>query len=61
MIEGKDRFINRPTKTEGKLYDKHFIYIPTEVVGDNSFPFRVKEIVRMRIDKESSHLIIEKL
>lgn len=61
MIEGKGRFINRPTRTGGKLYDKHFIYIPTEVARDSSFPFKVKEIVRIRIDKENNRLIIERL
>lgn len=60
MLEGKGAFINRPTRTGGKLYDKFFIYIPTEVARDGLFPFRVKETVKVRVDKGNSRLIIEK-
>ena len=60
MIEGKGKFINRPTKTGGKLYDKHFIYIPTEIARDSSFPFKIQETVKINIDKKHHRLIIEK-
>jgi len=61
MLEGKGRFINRPTKTGKKLYDKHFIYVPTEVARDGLFPFNIKETVKISIDKKNNRLIIEKL
>ena len=61
MLEGKGRFINRPTRTGGKLYDKFFIYIPTEVARDSSFPFKEREEVKVRIDVENNRLIIERL
>ena len=60
MIEGEGRFINRPTKTGKKLYDKHFIYVPTELARDSSFPFKVRDNVKMRIDQKNKRLIIEK-
>lgn len=61
MLEGKGKFINRPTKTGKKLYDKHFIYVPTELARDSSFPFRVKDELNIRIDKDNNRLIIEKI
>jgi len=61
MLEGKGRFINRPTKTGKKLYDKHFIYIPTEIARDSLFPFNIKDTVKIGIDKKNNRLIIEKL
>lgn len=61
MIEGKGRFINRPTKTGKKFYDKLFIYIPTEVGRDGLFPFKEKEAVKVSIDKKNNRLTIEKL
>jgi len=61
LLEGKGRFINRPTQTGGKLYDKFFIYVPTDVARDSLFPFKEKEVVLIRIDAEGKRLIIEKL
>jgi len=61
MIEGNGRFINRPTKTGGKLYDKFFIYIPSEIARDSSFPFGRQETVKISVDKKHNRLIIEKL
>jgi hypothetical protein len=61
MLEGKGKFINRPTRTAGKLYDKHFVYIPTEVARDSLFPFKTQEIVKVSIDKKKNRIIIEKL
>ncbi|KPV63000.1 MAG: hypothetical protein AOA66_1070 [Candidatus Bathyarchaeota archaeon BA2] len=59
VIEGKGRFINRPTKTGKKFYDRFFIYVPTEVARDGTFPFKVREEVNVRI--ENNRLIIEKM
>ena len=61
MLEGKGRFINRPTETGGKLNDKFFIYIPTDIAKDSLFPFKEREEVKIRIDVENNRLIIEKL
>ena len=61
MLEGKGGFINRPTRTGGKLYDKFFIYVPTEIARDGLFPFKVKDTVKITIDKGNKRLIIEKL
>lgn len=61
MLEGEGKFINRPTQTGGKLYDKYFIYVPTEVARDGLFPFKTGEPVKVRIDVENKQLVIEKL
>jgi len=60
MLEGEGKFINRPTQTGRKLYDKFFIYVPTEVARDGTFPFKVNERVKVKIDSESHKLIIER-
>ena len=59
MLKGMGRFINRPTKTGGKPYDKHFIYVPTEVARDSQFPFKPGEKVNVTID--GRRLVVEKL
>ena len=58
MKIGKGRFINRPSKTGGKLYDRYFIYVPTYVANDDNFPFEAGQEVVVRI--EEGKLIIEK-
>jgi len=61
MLEGEGKFINRPTQTGGKLYDKFFIYVPTEVARDGTFPFKKNERVIVRIDVENKKVVIEKI
>ncbi len=61
MLEGQGKLINRPTQTGKKLYDKFFIYVPTEVARDGTFPFKKNERLKVRIDVEHRQLIIEKL
>ena len=54
-LQGKGKFVNRPTVTGGKKYDKYFIYIPTDVVNDSQFPFKagdeVSIVVRPKVNK----------
>jgi hypothetical protein len=61
MLEGKGRIINRPTQTGGKAYDKFFIYVPTEIVRDSLFPFKVGEAAKIKIDNKNKRLLIERL
>ena len=61
MIEGKGKFLNRPTTTGGKLYDKFFIYVPTEIARDGLFPFKPDEELKIVIDKKGNKLVIEKM
>ena len=56
--EGKGKFINRPTRTGGKTYDKFFVYVPTEVARDGTFPFTAGEKLYLKI--ENGKLIVEK-
>jgi hypothetical protein len=60
MLESEGKFLNRPTTTGGKLYDKFFIYVPTEVARDSLFPFKTNDKVMVRIDAENKRLVIEK-
>ena len=55
---GKGRYINRPSKTAGKTYDRFFIYVPTYVAKDDAFPFEPGEEIVVRI--EDGKVIIEK-
>ena len=58
VIEGKGKFINRPTRTGGKTYDKFFVYVPTEVARDGTFPFKAGEEVYVKI--ENGKVVLEK-
>lgn len=59
-LKGKGRFINRPTSTGGKKYDKYFVYIPTELVRDSQFPFKVGDTLTIRLDHKSKRIILSK-
>jgi len=61
MLESESKIVNRPTQTSGKLYDKYYIYVPTEVARDSAFPFKANEKVKVRIDVENKRLIVEKI
>ena len=58
MKLGKGRFINRPSKTGKKVYDRYFVYIPTYVAHDENFPFKAGDEVIVRIGE--GKIIIEK-
>lgn len=58
MKKGKGTFINRRTKTGKKSYDRFFIYIPTEVARDGTFPFMEGDKVEIEIKGKA--LIITK-
>jgi hypothetical protein len=60
VIESEGKFINRPTETGRKKYDKFFVYIPTQVAKDGLFPFKENDKVKVRIDSENKRLIMEK-
>lgn len=59
VIEGKGRFINRPTKTGKGVYDKFFVYVPTEIARDGLFPFHEGDEVTIRIDSKKKRLTVE--
>lgn len=58
MRKGIGRFINRRTKTGKKFYDRFFIYVPTEVARDGTFPF--KEGDKVKIEIKGKTLIVRK-
>ena len=49
MKKGIGTFINRRTKTGKKSYDRFFIYVPTEVARDGTFPFMEGDKVEVEI------------
>ncbi len=60
MLKGKGKFINRPTTTGKKTYDKYFVYIPTEMARDGLFPFEAGEEVTIEINPREKRLIIKR-
>ena len=50
MRTGTGTFINRKTKTGKKTYDRFFIYIPTELARDGTFPFNENDKVHIEIN-----------
>lgn len=58
VYKGLGRFVNRPTTTGGKKYDKFFVYVPTEVAKDSAFPFKAGDIVEVRIGPKKGQLTI---
>ncbi len=52
------RFINRPTRSGNRTYDKFFIYVPTELARDSSFPFSAGTEVEIAVDLEKRLLMI---
>ncbi len=59
VTRAKGRFINRPTKTGRGVYDKFFIYVPTELARDSSFPIAEGQEVEVRIDQKSGVLVVQ--
>ena len=49
MIKGEGKFVNHPTRTGRKLYDKFYVYVPTQVAKDGTFPFKVGDKVEIEI------------
>lgn len=60
MLQGKGRFMNRPSKTGRRVYDKFFVYIPTEIARDGLFPFRAGDEVLVKVDRKLKRLVLEK-
>jgi ABC-type Mn2+/Zn2+ transport system ATPase subunit len=52
--EGRGKIVNK-----GREYKKIFVYIPKEVAADTSFPFKIGEHVKIKINGKK--LVIEKL
>ena len=53
------RFINRPTRTGRGVYDKFFVYVPTELARDSSFQFEPGEEVDAQLDLEKRALTVQ--
>ena len=60
MLESESKLVNRPTQTDGKMYDKFYVYIPSEVSKDSAFPFKPDQKLKVRIDVENKRIVIEK-
>jgi len=58
MRKGIGKFVNHPTRTGKKLYDKFYIYVPTQVAKDGTFPFKQEDKVEVEIKDKT--LIIRK-
>jgi hypothetical protein len=60
VSKGRGKFINRPTKTGRRSYDKFFVYVPTEVARDSAFPFKDGEVVEVEIDAKGKRLLVKR-
>ena len=60
MLQGIGRFTNRPTKTGRRVYDKFFVYIPTEIARDGLFPFKAGDEILVKVDPKLKRLVLER-
>ncbi len=58
VTRARGRFINRPTKTGRGVYDKFFVYIPTELARDSAFPLKAGQEVDIQIESTQGILAI---
>jgi hypothetical protein len=58
VTRARGRFINRPTKTGRGTYDKFFVYIPTELARDSSFPLMPGQEVDVQIDSSRGVIVV---
>jgi hypothetical protein len=49
MRKATGKFVNHPTRTGKQLYDKFYIYVPTQVAKDGTFPFKEGDVVEIEI------------
>jgi len=49
MQKAIGKFVNHPTRTGKQLYDKFYIYVPTQVAKDGTFPFKEGDKVEVEI------------
>ena len=49
MQKAIGKFVNHPTQTGKKRYDKFYIYVPTQVAKDGTFPFKEGDKVEVEI------------
>ena len=49
MQKAIGKFVNHPTRTGKQLYDKFYIYVPTQVAKDGTFPFKERDKVEIEI------------
>ena len=59
-LKGKGKFVNRPTQTGGKKYDKFYLYVPTEVAKDSQFPFEPGDLVSITVSTKSRKVELSK-
>ena len=59
VLKAKGKFVNRPTQTGGKKYDKFFIYVPTELANDSQFPLKPGDELNLEV-KSTGKLEITK-
>jgi hypothetical protein len=55
---GIGTIIGRKSVSKGKEYARIWIYVPTKVSEDTSFPFRIGMPCLVKIDEEKSELMV---
>lgn len=58
---GVGTIIGRKSVSKGKEYARIWVYVPTKVSEDTAFPFKIGMPCLVRIDKEKSELIVNRI
>ncbi len=53
--------IGRKTVSKGREYERIWIYVPTKVSEDTSFPFKVGDPCLVQLDLEKKLLVVKKI
>lgn len=60
VLKAVGSLVPRTTRSKQKSYTKHYIYLPSNLVNDSQFPFRLqKQKVQIIVDGEK--LIVSKM
>jgi hypothetical protein len=56
---GIGTIIGRKSTSKGKEYARIWVYVPTKVSEDTSFPFNIGDPCKVEIDQEKLQLVIK--
>jgi hypothetical protein len=58
---GVGSVIGRKSVSKGRRYERIWIYVPTKVSEDTSFPFKVGDPCLVQLDLEKKQLVVKKI
>jgi len=60
MLEGKTRLLNTKTRSQGRVYDRFLLHIPSNIARDSQFPFEAGEALRIEVNSRSKLITLSK-